>query len=62
MHLVCEHSLMMSKHVQPVPTELCPFLALHDWKAIAGGDNTLAAHATKVMVNILQYVGMAQKS
>lgn len=53
---------MMSKHVEPVLTELCPLLVLHDWKAIAGGDNTQAAYAIKVMVNICQDAGMVEQA
>lgn len=44
---VCEQLLMMSKHVWPMLTELCLLLVLHEWKAIAGGDNTQAAYAEK---------------
>lgn len=60
MHPVCEHPLMTNQHVQPMLTELCPLLVLHDWKAIAGGDNTQAAYAIKVTVNISQDVDMAE--
>lgn len=58
---VCEQLLMMSKHVWPMLTQLCLLLVLHEWKAIAGGDNSQAAYAEKkIMLNLLQGVGTAE--
>lgn len=62
MHPLCEHLLMMSKHVWPMLTELCPLLVLHDWKAMTGGDNTQAAYAIKVMVTTFQNGSMVEQT
>lgn len=61
MHPVCEQLLMMTKHVWPTLTELCLLLVLHDWRVIAGGDNTQAAYAGRVTVNVFQGVGMVEQ-
>lgn len=63
MHPVCEHSLMMSKHVEPMLTELCPLLVLHDWEAIAGGDNAQASICyKKVTANTSQDGDMVERA
>lgn len=61
-HRVCEHLLMISKHVWPMLTELCLLLVLHAWKATSGSDNTQAARAIKATVNVFQDVGMVEQT
>lgn len=53
---------MMSKHIWLLLIELCLLLVLHDWKAMAGGDNMQATYAVNVTVNIFQDVGMDEQT
>lgn len=63
MHPVCEHLLMMSKHVRPhahwaVSVTSSGWLDSHGW----GWQHTQAAYAVEVTANIFQVAGMLEQT